>query len=91
MGASPHNGRIRGTRNARGRMEAALAALDEEQVFNRVGTSGDTYTIRRNPTVEPGEDRWTCTCKGYTYRSRQKSNYQCKHIREIRECLIQII
>jgi hypothetical protein len=72
-------------------METALAALDEEQVFNRMGTTGDTYTIRRQPAVEPGEDRWTCTCKGYRYRSRQKVNYQCKHIKEIRECLIQIV
>ncbi len=91
MGASQHNGQLRGSRNARGRMEAALAALDEEQVFNRVGTLGDTYTIRRHPTVEPGEDRWTCTCKGYRYRSRQRVGYQCRHIREIRECLIQLM
>jgi hypothetical protein len=69
----------------------SLPPLSEESSWQRIGSDGDIYTIRRYPAPEWGEDRWVCTCKGYRFRSRNKLNYHCKHITQVRECLIQQI
>ena len=89
MGHNQHDGQLRGARDSRSSLEATIDRA--EFVEQRKGSNGTIYVIRRVGHVEPGEDRWTCTCKGFRYRSRNKMNYHCRHIREVRECLIQRI
>jgi len=81
-----HNGQLCGQRHASGCVETTLADLDQLQQWRC-----KEYRVARYPQVEPGEDRWTCTCKGYRFRSTAKLNYHCKHIRELREWLIKQI
>ena len=83
MDGSEHNGQLCGTRHASDRVETALTQLDQMQRWHH-----EKYRVTRHPQVQPGEDRWTCTCKGYHYRSKIKLNYYCKHITKVREWLI---
>jgi hypothetical protein len=45
-----------------------------------------THTVRRYGDDAP--DRWTCSCLGFLHGSRQKLNYSCRHIRELKQQLV---
>jgi len=45
-----------------------------------------THTVR---CYGDAPDRWTCSCLGYLHGSRQKLNYACRHIRGIKQQLIE--
>ena len=46
------------------------------------------YTVWRHGDVPPEEDTWTCTCKGYHFKSRHRYRYHCRHIQAIRAEII---
>ena len=46
-----------------------------------------THTVRRYGDDAP--DRWTCSCLGFLHGSRRQLNYMCRHIRGIKQQLIE--
>ena len=32
---------------------------------------------------------WTCDCCDYIFKSPKRENYECKHIKEFKKCLIE--
>ena len=50
-------------------------------------TPGRSYWVRREAFPPPGEDHWHCPCQGYTYHSRRRLGYECRHIKAARAAL----
>ena len=49
---------------------------------------GVSHHVRRYPFVRPVSDAWVCTCKGYYYRAPKHLHYECRHIRTIKQALL---
>ena len=50
---------------------------------------GAIHTVRRYATTSPTEDVWTCTCVGYRFGSGKRLNFACRHIRWVKDDLIE--
>ena len=62
--------------------------LNIRQVWRRIGRDGDFYLIIRDPDTQR---KWSCSCKGWVFRHRKSREFECKHIRDIKRKLVDIL
>ena len=58
--------------------------FDWSKIVN--GSKGAQYIVRWNkaPPGHPYEYRWTCTCPNFKFHKEELHDYECKHIRSVK-------